>query len=53
VDQASRADRISLIFAGFRQDNPDLIAINLEKMSDSMGVGFGGILGVPVRVIWP
>ena len=48
VDQASRADRISLIFAGFRQDNPDLIAINLEKMNDSMGVGFGGILGMPV-----
>jgi hypothetical protein len=48
VDKTSRADRVSLIFAGFRQDNPDLIAISLEKMGDSMGVGFGGILGMPV-----
>ncbi|HWD98122.1 MAG TPA: retropepsin-like aspartic protease [Bryobacteraceae bacterium] len=48
VDQTSRANRISLVFAGFRQDNPDLIAISLEKMSDSMGIGFGGILGMPV-----
>jgi tetratricopeptide (TPR) repeat protein len=48
VGEASRADRISLIFAGFRQDNPDLIAIDLEKLNDSMGVGFGGILGMPV-----
>jgi tetratricopeptide (TPR) repeat protein len=48
VDKTSRADRVSLTFAGFRQDNPDLIAISLEKMSDSMGAGFGGILGMPV-----
>jgi tetratricopeptide (TPR) repeat protein len=48
VDKTSRADRISLSFAGFRQVNSDLIAINLEKMGDSMGVGFGGILGMPV-----
>jgi len=48
VDKTSRADRVSLIFAGFLQENPDLIAISLEKMSDSMGVGFGGILGMPV-----
>ena len=48
VDQTSRADRISLVFAGFRQDNADLIAIDLQKMNDSMGVGLGGILGMPV-----
>ncbi len=48
VKQTSRADRISLTFAGFRQDNPNLLAISLEKMSDSMGVGMGGILGMPV-----
>ena len=30
------------------QDNPDLIAISLEKMGDSMGAGFGGILGLPI-----
>jgi tetratricopeptide (TPR) repeat protein len=48
VDKTSRASHVSLIFAGFRHDNPDLIAISLEKMGDSMGVGFGGILGLPV-----
>lgn len=48
VDKVSRADRVSLVFAGFRQDNADVIAISLEKMSDSFGVGFGGILGMPV-----
>jgi tetratricopeptide (TPR) repeat protein len=48
VTETSRTGRVSLIFAGFRQDNPDLLAISLEKMGDSMGVGFGGILGMPV-----
>jgi hypothetical protein len=48
VDKVSRADRISLVFAGFRQDNAEVFAISLEKMSDSFGVGFGGILGMPV-----
>lgn len=48
VDKTSRANHVSLVFAGFRQDNPDLLAISLEKMSDGMGVGFGGILGMPV-----
>jgi tetratricopeptide (TPR) repeat protein len=48
VDRVSRADRITLNFAGFRQDNPDLIAISLEKPSESMGVGITGVLGMPV-----
>ncbi len=48
VDKTSRADRISLVFAGFRQDNPDLLSISLEKMGDDMGTGIGGILGMPV-----
>ncbi|HWF07674.1 MAG TPA: aspartyl protease family protein [Bryobacteraceae bacterium] len=46
--EASRTGRVSLVFAGFRQDNPEIISISLEKMSDAMGVGFGGILGMPV-----
>ena len=48
VDQVSRADRISLVFAGFRQDNPNLIAISLERPSDAMGIGITGVLGMPV-----
>jgi hypothetical protein len=39
---------LTLLFAGFRQVNPSLIAISLEKMSDSMGAAFGGIPGWPV-----
>jgi tetratricopeptide (TPR) repeat protein len=48
VNKVSRANRITLTFAGYRQDNPDLIAISLEKMSDSMGFGITGVLGMPV-----
>ena len=48
VTEVNRANDISLAFAGFRQSNPDLLAIDLTKMSDAMGVGFAGILGMPV-----
>jgi tetratricopeptide (TPR) repeat protein len=48
VDDVARARRISLVFAGFRQDNSDVLAIDLEKMSNDFGVGFSGILGMPV-----
>ena len=48
VTQINRANDISLVFAGFRQSNPDLIAIDLTKVSDGMGVAFAGILGMPV-----
>ena len=42
VDQVSRADRVTLIFGGFKH------AINLEKVSDSMGLQVTGVLGMPV-----
>jgi tetratricopeptide (TPR) repeat protein len=48
VSQTSRANRVSLAFAGLRQENPDLIAIDLEKLSDSVGAAFGGIIGTPI-----
>ncbi|MGD0436910.1 MAG: aspartyl protease family protein [Bryobacteraceae bacterium] len=48
VDHASRALRITLLFAGFRQENTDLIAMSFDKMNDSRGVGIAGILGLPV-----
>jgi Flp pilus assembly protein TadD/predicted aspartyl protease len=48
VGKVARANNISLAFAGFRQDNPDVLAIDLEKMSENFGVGFSGILGMPV-----
>jgi hypothetical protein len=48
VKQTSRADHVSLVFAGFRQENPSLVAISLESMSDSMGVAFGGLIRMPV-----
>ena len=40
VDDVTRARRISLVFAGFRQDNPDVLAIDLEKMSNDFESGF-------------
>jgi Flp pilus assembly protein TadD len=48
VQGVSRADKVTLVFAGFRQVNSDLITIDLTSLSDGMGVGFGGILGMPV-----
>jgi tetratricopeptide (TPR) repeat protein len=48
VEKVQRASDISLAFTNFRQSNPDLIAIDLQKMSDDFGVGFSGILGMPV-----
>ena len=48
VSQTSRADHVTLLFAGFRQESPSLYAISLEKLSDTMGIAFGGILGWPV-----
>lgn len=48
VDKVSRADSVSLVFAGFRQDNPELLAIDMTKTSDGLGVGLSGIVGMPV-----
>ncbi len=50
VNKVSIADRITLSFAGLRQDNPNLLAINLDKLSDSMGIQFAGVLGMPVLI---
>lgn len=48
VQKVSRADHATLIFAGFRQENSDLIAFDMTKVGDSMGVGLAGVLGMPV-----
>jgi len=48
VNRVSRADRVMLVFGGFRQENPNLLAISLEKMSDSLGMGVTGVIGMPV-----
>jgi predicted aspartyl protease len=48
VNQVSRADHISLAFAGFHQDNADLIAINLDDMSDGLGFAISGVIGKPI-----
>jgi thioredoxin-like negative regulator of GroEL/predicted aspartyl protease len=50
VDKTSMAMHVSLVFAGLRQDNPNLIAINFDKIDDSEGVGMAGIIGMPVLV---
>jgi hypothetical protein len=48
VKNVDRASQVTLIFAGFRQQNPDLLAVSLEKLSDSTGVAIAGVLGMPV-----
>jgi predicted aspartyl protease len=48
VEKTSMARHVSLVFAGLRHDNPDLIAINFDKINDSAGVGIAGIIGMPV-----
>jgi len=48
VDKVSRASQVSLVFAGFRQDNSNLLAASLESLGDAGGVGIAGILGMPV-----
>jgi tetratricopeptide (TPR) repeat protein len=48
VNRVSRAASATLVFAGFRQDNPDLIAFDMNKLSDEMGMRESGILGMPV-----
>jgi Flp pilus assembly protein TadD len=48
VEKSSVAEHVELTFAGFRHDNPDLVAINFDKLSDSAGMGVAGILGMPV-----
>ena len=48
ADKVARASQVSLVFAGFRQDNSDLLATSLESGGDVAGVGIAGILGMPV-----
>ncbi|HEX5228200.1 MAG TPA: aspartyl protease family protein [Bryobacteraceae bacterium] len=50
VEKTSMARHVSLVFAGLRHDNPDLIAFNFDKMNDSMGVGLAGVIGMPVLI---
>ncbi len=47
VAKVSRADRVTLVFAGFGQDNPDLVAIDLEKMGNGLGIAVTGVIGMP------
>jgi hypothetical protein len=48
VKDVARADRVTLTFAGFRQPNHDLLAMDMDKVSDSLGAAVSGILGMPV-----
>ena len=48
VRQVSRADRVRLTFGNFRQDNTDILATDLSRLSDDLGIEVGGVLGMPV-----
>lgn len=45
---ASRARFVNLHFANFQQNNSQLLAIDLENVSESMGVAIQGVLGMPI-----
>jgi tetratricopeptide (TPR) repeat protein len=48
VKDVRSADKGTLVFAGFRQQNPDLIAVDMHGLSDSAGAEIAGIIGMPV-----
>jgi tetratricopeptide (TPR) repeat protein len=48
VKEVSRADRVRLTFANFRQDNADMLAMDLSRQSSDQGMEIGGLLGMPV-----
>jgi len=48
VKDVSRADKVQLQFANFRQDNADIVAMDLSRISDLGGIEVGGLLGKPV-----
>lgn len=48
VKDTSIANKVSLVFAGFKQDNSDVITFDFDKVSEGLGVGLSGILGLPV-----
>lgn len=48
VKDVGLADKVTLTFAGMRQENRDLVAISLRAMSDSTGLQESGLLGMPV-----
>ena len=45
--KVSRADGVSLAFAGFRKTGLSLSVMSEEKLSDKIGATLGGTLGVP------
>jgi hypothetical protein len=47
VNDISRVDRITLAFAGFRQENLNLISLDMERQGDGFGTAIGGIIGMP------
>jgi hypothetical protein len=49
VNRTSWAGLASLAFAGFRLDRPEVMAISLEKMSDSLGTGIAGAVNLPIQ----
>ena len=48
VKDVHSAEKATLTFAGFRQENRELTAIDLHNLSDRAGLEVSGILGMPV-----
>ena len=52
VDKVYSADKVMLQFAGFRQENRDVTAIDLSGVSRSEGTEISGIMGLPLIVLF-
>ena len=48
VRDTSWANIASPAFAGLKLHHPHVLAVSLDKLSDSLGVGLGGALNMPV-----
>ncbi|HLH30975.1 MAG TPA: aspartyl protease family protein [Terriglobia bacterium] len=48
VSEVSRARYVNLRFANLQENNSQLLAIDMDKMSDDMGVAIQGVLGMPI-----
>lgn len=52
VDKVYSADKVTLIFAGFRQENRDVTTIDFSSLSHSEGTEVSGIMGLPLIILF-
>lgn len=48
IKDTALANQVTLVFAGFRQENSSVLAFDFDKISESHGFALSGILGYPI-----